>query len=99
MHHGNTNYHADVYIYQQWGPHSFPSVGGMGVGVGGEACLSLRAVVDVATATLIVVVLCKLHFAIYTVSLCHVCGLGLIKILFCSVQQLICHPSKPISSR
>ena len=30
-------------------------------------------------------VLCKLHFAIYIVSLCHVFGLRLIKILFCSL--------------
>ena len=30
-------------------------------------------------------VLCKLHFAVHIVSLCHVCGLRLIKILFCSV--------------
>ena len=27
----------------------------------------------------------KLHFAVHIVSLCHVCGLRLIKILFCSV--------------
>ena len=30
-------------------------------------------------------VLCKLHSAMYIVSLCHVCSLRLIKILFCSV--------------
>ena len=37
------------------------------------------------TKALLYQVLCKLHSAIYIVSLCHVCGLRLIKILFCSV--------------
>ena len=55
--HDNTNCQADAYTDQQWGPNSSPSVGGVGVGVGGEAYLLLRAVVGVATAPLIEVLL------------------------------------------